>query len=137
MTLASQSACKGSFAQSSMDMFTKPLSFQSKEYLLTSCASTCILLSMPYTLILFGSCSLREYGLRVLLPCSCDIVAVTHCGSDGLDSETIAKLVSIIALKQLSNKTLVTISSFNLQDIWTGKSDSFYTNIFFLLWLIK
>lgn len=114
-------------------MFIKLLFFQNKEYLLTSCASTCILLDVPYTLIPFGSCSLQEYRLRALLSYSYDIVAVICYSSDKLDGRTIAKLVSIVVLKQLSNKTLVTILSFNLQSIWTGKSDSFYTSMFFVL----
>ena len=120
-----------------MGIFIKPLSFQSKEYLLTSCDSMCISLGMPYTLIPFGSCSLQEYRLYVLLPYSCDVVVVTYCNSARLDGETIAKLVSIVVLKQLSNETLVIISSFNLRGIWTGKFDLFHTTISFVSWLIK
>lgn len=60
------------------------------------------------------------------------LVVVSHCGFNKLDGKTTTKLVLIIALKQLSNGISVTIPSLSLQGIWTGKFDSFYTNMLFV-----
>ena len=65
------------------------------------------------------------------------MVAVKYYSFDRLDDGTTAKLVSIIALKQLSNRTSMTIPSFNFQGIWTGKFDSFCTSILFVLWVTR
>ena len=64
-------------------------------------------------------------------------VAASRFVSDGLDGGTTAESVSIVALKQSSRGTSVTIPSFNLRGIWTGEFDLFCTNMPFVSWVTR